>query len=320
MASEGSSIFRWIFRLAVLGVLVLLVVVVWSLGPQDRLIHDDDPDEEAVFIEIPVEGIITDSTQYGLNPVSWVDKCLDRASRDARMKGILLRVNSPGGGIRASDVILARLKEFTAQHRVPIVVWMKDVAASGGYYVSMAGSWIVAHEDTITGSIGVIWPTLNWERLTHEVGVDFGNLKSAPMKDIGSPDRPMTDEERALIQQMVDDAYAKFVGLVVAGRKGNRGAMVTEEVVRGLESRIVSGRMAFEVGLVDQVGHRSDAVAKLKELAGVERADVIEYAKPRPLIETLLLGERTVNPLEQRLARLAYLYAEGPALLALWER
>jgi protease-4 len=321
VAKEGSSFWRWIYRAALLALLVLILVALWGSTPEDRILHDDAAEEDGVFIEIPVEGVITDSDAYGTNPVTWVEKCLERAGRERRLSGILLRVNSPGGGIRASDVILRAVREFKEYHEVPVVVFMKDVAASGGYYVSMASDWIVAHEDTITGSIGVIWPTMNWEVLTKEkLGVKFSSVRSAPMKDILSPDRQMTDEERALIQGMVDDAFAKFVGLVVEGRKGKGSTPVTEESVRALQSRIVSGRLALEAGLVDQLGFREDAVAKLKELAGIERADVAEYAKPVPLLEQLFLGEKRVDPLEQRLARLAYLYAEGPPLMALWER
>jgi len=268
-----------------------------------------------------VTGVIVDSDVDGTNPVWWVGECLDLAAREEGLKGILLVVNSPGGGIRASDVILHRLRAFKEEHDVPVVVQMQDVAASGGYYVSMAADWIVAHEDTITASIGVIWTYLNWEVLTREkLGVRLENLKSAPMKDIFSPNREMTEEERNLVQGFVDDAFAKFVRLVVEGRKGKGRKPVTEESVRGLESTILLGRNAQEIGLVDELGYREDAVAKLKELAGVEAADVVRFVPPKSLLETMLTARAEHGPLSRAARRLEALWADGPGLLALWVR
>ncbi len=320
MAERRRPILPWI--LFGITLLLLVAVLLSSLAPErsPRVVLDDERNEQAVFVEIPVEGVIVDAAVEGVNPVAWVGTSLRRAAREEKLGGILLRVDSPGGGIRASDVILRAIREFRREHEIPVVVWMKDVAASGGYYVSLASDWIVAHEDTITGSIGVIWPTVNWRVLTREkLGLELDAIKSARMKDIGSPNRAMTSEERRLIQGYVDDAYAKFVRLVVEGRKKS-ARPVTEESVRALASTILTGRKALEAGLVDQLGYREDAVAKLKALAGVERADVVEYAKPKSLFETIFSARAPVSPVESRLRRLERLYAEGPPLMSLWER
>lgn len=330
MGRKGRSIWPWLLTglaivllLGFLGVGFLSAIFGGGLfgGGTGRVILDDEEDEEGVFVVIPVEGVIIDAALEGVNPVWWVERCLERAGREDGLKGILLRVNSPGGGIRASDEILRYLREFKEEHDVPIVVWMKDVAASGGYYISTGADWIVAHEDTITGSIGVIWNMMNWQELMrNKLGVEFGNVKSAPKKDIGSPNRAMTTDERALIQRFVDEAYAKFVRLVVVGRAGKGEKPVTEESVRALESTIISGRWALDEGLVDQLGSRDEALAKLRELAGIERADVVGFAKPQSLMNRLLGAEADPMPFGNRIRQLEYLYTEGPPLLSIWER
>jgi len=320
-------VWPWILGALLLGVLFIFALIFAGLSDLvpategQRVVLDDVENEQGVFVEIPVEGVIVDARAGGPNPVAWVKSCLENAAREPGLAGILLRVNSPGGGIRASDQILEYLKEFKERHAVPIVVYMTDVAASGGYYVSMASDWIVAHDDTITGSIGVIWSVMNWRELMEEkVGVRWDNVKSAEMKDIGSPNRDMTVEERALIQSYVDDAYAEFVRLVVEGRKDKGRVPVTLESVRALRSTILTGRRALEKGFVDELGFRREAVAKLREFAGIERADVVEFRPPKTFFEELMRIEGPMTPLERMAKRIELLHADGSPLLALWER
>lgn len=329
---KRRAVWPWVL----LGVLILGIGFIVMIGmafsaameaglseqSERRAVLDDADDEQGVFVEIPVEGVIIDAATTGGNPVTWLATCLEKAGKEKRLKGILLRVNSPGGGIRASAVMLKALRDFRAKHDVPIVVWMKDVAASGGYYVSMESDWIVAHEDTITASIGVIWNTMNWEVLMKDkIGVKFDPITSAPMKDIMSADRPMTAEERALIQGFVDDAFAEFVNVVVTGRAGKGETPVTNESVRALKSTILNGTRALAAGLVDQLGYRSDALAKLKELAGIERVDVVEFKRPKSFLDLMMSAQaESRDPLSTELARLSFLYSEGPPLLVLWER
>lgn len=288
-------------------------------GKTATLVSDDDP--QGTFVEIPVEGIIVDAAIDGPNPVDWVRTCLKKAEDVDDLKGVLLRVNSPGGGIRASEQILAYLRKFQEEEKVPLVVYMKDVAASGGYYVSMSSDWIVAANETITASIGVIWGYMNWQDLMeNKIGVRFDPLKSAPMKDIASPDRPMTEKEHALLQGFIDAAYDRFIEVVVEGRKGKGKVPVTEDSVRALESTVLTGRRAFEAGLVDQIGFHEEAVAKLKELSGIERARVIEFQPPQSILQMILKAQTEQGPMGMKLRRLEYLYSRGPGLLALWER
>ena len=180
---------------------------------------------------------------------------------------------------------------------------------------------IVAHDDTITGSIGVIWSIMNWRELMEEkVGVRWDNIKSAEMKDIGSPNRDMTIQERALIQTYVDDAYNKFVGLVVEGRAGKGRVPVTDASVRALQSTILTGRRALEKGFVDELGFREHAVANLRQRAGIERADIVEYRPAKTFFEELIKIEGPLTPLDRLTKRIELLHTNGSPLLALWER
>jgi signal peptide peptidase SppA len=330
MAAKRGAFWPWFLCGLAVALFVGIVVLAARIGShggtfrargEQRVVLDDEDDEKGVFVEIGVEGVIVDAAVGGANPVESLASALERAGEESDLRGLLLRVNSPGGGIRASAVMLKALLRFKAEHEVPIVVWMKDVAASGGYYVSMAADHIVAHEDTITASIGVIWQNLNWKVLMEEkLGLRFDVTKSAEMKDIGSPNREMTAEERALIQSFVDEAYDEFLSVVEKGRAGKGVEPVTKESLRALKSTILGGRRAYQAGLVDQLGYREDAVAKLKELAGIARADVVEYRRPKGLLDSLLGVRAASDPAGLLLERLRYLHTEGPALLALWER
>jgi protease-4 len=330
MTARRSTVWPWLLCGLAVSLFIGIIVLASRIGSvaggfrsqgELRVVLDDEDDEQGVFVEVGVEGVILDAAAGGQNPVAALASALERAGEEGDLRGLLLRVNSPGGGIRASAVMLRALKKFKAEHKVPIVVWMKDVAASGGYYISMAADHIVAHEDTITASIGVIWQSLNWKVLMEEkLGLRFDVTKSAEMKDIGSPNREMTDEERKLIQSFVDEAYDEFLDVVVEGRVGKGIEPVTKESLRALKSTILGGRRAYQAGLVDQIGYREDAVEKLAELAGISRADVVEYQRPKGLLDSLIGIEATTDPAAVLLERLRHLYTEGPALLALWER
>jgi protease IV len=187
---------------------------------------------------------------------------------------VILRVDSPGGGVGPSQEIhreVLRLKE-----KKPVVVSMGAVAASGGYYVSCAADKIIANEGTITGSIGVIMEFLNVERLFEWAGLKSRVIKSGKYKDIGSGTREMTDEEKKLLQAMVDDVHDQFVSAIVESRGIERAT-----VLSFADGRVFSGRQAKEIGLVDELGNFRDAVAKAAELAGIEGDPKLVYPRRR---------------------------------------
>lgn len=206
---------------------------------------------------------------------------IERAAEDGDVKAIVLAVNSPGGGVVASDEIYHALKQVDK----PIVVSMGDLAASGGYYISMAADWIVANPNTLTGSIGVISEFPNADGLLDKIGVEFVVIKSGEHKDIASPFRDMTAEEVALWQKIIDETYAGFVQIVAEGRR------MPEDRVRQLaDGSVYTGRQALDFGLVDALGYEDDAIAKAGELGGIQgKPRVIEY-KPEPGVLDYLAG------------------------------
>jgi protease-4 len=208
------------------------------------------------------------------------------ANEDDDVKAIVLAVNSPGGGANASDLIYHALKKVDK----PIVVVMGDVAASGGYYISMAADWIVANPNTLTGSIGVISEFPNAAGLLEKTGVEFVVVTSGPRKDIGSPYREMTDEERAYWQAIIDETYESFVAIVAEGRR-----MPVEDVQPLADGGVFTGKQALAVKLVDQLGYEEDAIAKAAELGGIKgEPRIIEYQNAPTFLE--LLSQTAARP------------------------
>lgn len=204
-------------------------------------------------------------------------KLIKQAERDPQVKAILLRVDSPGGSVIGSDEIYHALK----QAGKPVVVQMGALAASGGYYVSMAADHIVAHPDTLTGSIGVISEFTNIEGLYEKLGLRSTVVKSGEFKDFGNPTSPFTEEDEKLWQAVIDETYENFVKIIA----DNRG-MTVEEVERLADGRIYTGRQAFALKLVDELGYFDDAVAKAASLGGISgEPRVIEYRRQTPFAQ-----------------------------------
>ena len=212
---------------------------------------------------------------------------LKRAAADPSVKAVVVRVNSPGGSVVASNEIHKLLNDCGK----PVVFSFGETAASGGYYIACAGQWIVANPDTLTGSIGVISEIPNTDRLLDKLGVEFIVIKSGANKDIGSPFRAMTDEEKRLFQTIIDQAYDGFVKIVAEGRR------LPEDKVRQIaDGRVYTGRQALELGLVDQLGYLDDAVSKAGELGGIQgKPRVVEYI-PRLSWAEILVASLTRAP------------------------
>lgn len=187
------------------------------------------------------------------------------AGEDKSVKALLLRINSPGGSVTAAEEVgreLARFKETTNK---PIVASMGDVGASAAYWLAACQSdKIYADASTLTGSIGVYMPYMNTEELFKKIGISSGKIKSGVHKDILSPDRQMTPEERAILQKMVDEMFDQFVTTVATGRK-----MSPEQVRKLADGRVYTGKQAKELGLVDELGNYYDALAATGKLAGL---------------------------------------------------
>ena len=196
---------------------------------------------------------------------------LEQAVADEKVKGIVPHIDSPGGEVTASGTICNAVKR--ARVKKPVVVYMGSMAASGGYYVACGSKWIVAHETTFTGSIGVIMQALNYEALMGKVGVSTITFKSGKMKDMLSGSRQPTDEEKAYLQALIMQTYGKFVGIVAKERN-----LPEQELRDGVaDGRVVSGTDALAAKLVDQLGEVEDAYAKARELGGAPGASIIRY-------------------------------------------
>jgi len=236
---------------------------------------------------VDVEGMIMNARDSGLfgtgdNPTALTVEKLQKAAEDPQVKAVVLRINSPGGGVTASDIIyreILRVKNGDSIHKYPpkpVVAAMLDISASGGYYIACAADQIVAEPTTITGSIGVIMLTFNAKGLLDKVGVSTDAIKSGPNKDAGSPFRPLKPEERQIFQGMIDEFYGRFVDVVASSR-----TKLTKEKVRELaDGRVYSGCQAQKLGLVDDLGGLDSAIDRAKELAGMKKAKVIMYHRP----------------------------------------
>jgi protease-4 len=203
---------------------------------------------------------------------------------DSAIKAIVLRIDSPGGSVAPSQEIYDAVRK-TAE-RKPVVVSMGSVAASGGYYIAVAGQQIVANPGTMTGSIGVIMEFANYEELLKKIGWQNIVVKSGRFKDIGSPNRPMTDADRQLLQTMIDDVQSQFVNAVAQGRN-----LSLEKVREVADGRIMTGQQALAAGLVDKLGGLDTAIDLAAELAGIDDPKVVYPLEPPPkLIDYLMQG------------------------------
>ena len=209
-----------------------------------------------------------------------VRELLQKAEGEEKVRGVILSINSPGGSAVASD----RVWEEIRSAKKPVVVLMGDTAASGGYFIASAADKIVAGEATLTGSIGVIAEVYNLADLYEKLGIKVEVFKKGEFKDILSPVRERTDEEKKMLDELLDDAYGLFLRRVAEGR-----GLKADEVKELAEGKIYSGKKALEVGLVDEVGNLQKAVEVVKDLAGIEEAKVFEYSRVG-ILESLLGG------------------------------
>jgi protease-4 len=234
---------------------------------------------------------------------------LEKASGDRKLKAVVLKINSPGGTVTTSDILFQELDGFRRRTKLPVVAVMMDVAASGGYYIALAADTIVAHPTTVTGSIGVIMVTVNADGLLQKIGVTAAAIKSGPFKDMGSPLRTLTPEERAIFQSVIDELYGQFVGKVAERRK------VSLETAKKLgDGRIYTAQQA----LADRIGYIPDALEVARQAAGVSEARIVVYRRPRDYRATYYAGTRSDSEVEIPFARLAAMVTSGPKFLYLW--
>lgn len=249
---------------------------------------------------VTINGIITDNArnQAGNNMVDVIKAQLDRAKDDDRVKAVILKVDSPGGEVMASDEINKAVADFQDKSHKPVVCSMGSLAASGGYYVSAPCRWIVANELTITGSIGVILHTWNYRGLMDKVGLAPVIYKSGLYKDMLSGERSTNEipaEERVMVQGLIDETYQKFKNVVADGRNAaheknkTEGHALVNNWTNYADGRVLSGTQAFKYGFVDELGNFDDAVKTTKKIAGITKANLVEYRERYDISEFLRL-------------------------------
>jgi protease IV len=260
-------------------------------GPQLQEAILKDNDAENKIAVITVDGIITShqADESGNDMVEVIKAQLDKAKKDSGVKAVILKVDSPGGEVMASDEIYRAIKKFQGgKNGKPVICSMGSLAASGGYYISSPCRWIVANQLTITGSIGVIMETVNYRGLMDKIGVEPYVFKSGKYKDMLSGMRETNEipsGEHALVQGLIDQTYQKFKGVVAEGRNAahqknkDEGQPLADDWANYADGRVVSGDQALQLGLVDELGDFQDAVDRAKEIAGIEneKANLIEY-------------------------------------------
>lgn len=250
---------------------------------------------------VKIEGSIYDSRDI-INQIK-------KYRRNDAVKGIVVRINSPGGGVSPTQEIVYELEKTRKERNIPIYCSMGSIAASGGYYIATACDEIYANPGTITGSIGVIISLADVSELIAKIGFKMNVIKSGEFKDTGSIFREMSDDERKLLEGLVDDIYNQFVEAVVEGRSDilkkklgvNKEDKVREYILKYADGRVFSGRQAEEYGFIDELGTLSECIDACAKEAGIEgKPKVIFPKKPRGLLD-ILLGENTLSPIKDRL-------------------
>jgi protease-4 len=308
-----TVVFLGLFLLSLLGHFAGLtrVVIPRSRSGTDRsrnleevVIEPTNSDQKIAVIE--VEGIISSGEvdRTGVDMVQNIKDQLQMAERDSDVKAVILKVNSPGGEVLASDEINRAISRFEDQSHKPVVASMGTLAASGGYYISAPCRWIVADELTLTGSIGVIMHAYNYRQLMDKVGIHPRVFKSGQFKDMLSgeqDEKNMTAEEKQtqkqeddMVQALIDDTYNKFKEAVKTGRERaakeneGKGKSLVDDWQDFADGRVLSGKQAMQFGFVDELGDLDTALKRAKTLTGIARANVVQYRIPFDLGSVLL--------------------------------
>ncbi len=234
----------------------------------------------AKVLLMELSGMISSQDSEGLvsrqNLVAQIKEELTRAAEDSDVKALVIRINSPGGTVTASDILYHEIKHFKTTRKIPVIASIMDIGASGGYYIAAAADKIVAHPSSITGSLGVIMLTMNASGLLEKIGVQATAVTSGPRKDMGSPFRAMTEEERAIFQGVINGLYERFLAVIQEGRPG----LQPEQIRKLADGRIYTGEQAKALNLIDQVGYLEEAIDLAKRTAGLDQARIVVYSRP----------------------------------------
>ena len=250
-----------------------------KMGPLEETVISGKGADKVLVMDI--SGLLTSSRPSGFfdeligrpSLPTRIKEELEKAADDSRVKAIVLRINSPGGTVTASDILHHEIRTFKEKRTIPVVASIMDLGTSGGYYVAMAGDRVVAHPSAVTGSLGVIMVTMNASGLLEKVGVEAIAVTSGQHKDMGSPFRAMTEKDRAIFQSVIDSFFQQFLRVIEKGRP----TLKPETIQHLADGRIYSAQQAKELGLVDEIGYLDDAIELAKRAAGITDAKVVRY-------------------------------------------
>jgi protease-4 len=247
---------------------------------------------------VEVEGLLINARTGGLlqpgeNKLSLFTQQMERAAGDPEVKAVVLRINSPGGTVTCSDNMYDIVKRFRKETGKPVVSSCQEVCASGGYYIACASDQIVANPTSVVGSIGVIMTTFEVSGTMSKLGIKSEAITSGPLKDMGSPFKPLTPEARLVMQGMIDEYYGRFKTVVCS----NRTKLGDEEAIKtATDGRVFSGDQALAMGLVDRVGRLEDAIDVAKQLSKSPDAMVIMYKRPLGYSGSIYADQSTPEP------------------------
>jgi protease IV len=311
----------WVLMLAVF---VIPACATIQLGPslgslEETVLQGDGPGK---ILLIDIRGVINNQKDRAftgattsLGMVEWVREIIAKAEKDDEVKALLIKVNSPGGTVTASDIILHDLLLYKKKHAIPIYVQVMDLAASGGYYIALAGDEIIAHPTSLVGSIGVIAFKVNVKNLMGKVGVDWEIVKSGDKKDFMSPFRSFTDEERNLFQNTIDNFHNRFVSVI----DENRLQLDNAEIKSLADGRVFDAEQAMKLKLIDHIGYISDTVERIKNNLGDSDLQVVSYLREgdyKSNLYSLSPQSPTINLINLNLGLDSY--ALSPYFLYLW--
>jgi len=270
---------------------------------------------------IDISGMITDqeSSSGLVNPrtePSLVDQVKDelkKAEDDDHVKAVVLRINSPGGTVTASDIIYHELTGFKARTKRPVIASIMDLGTSGAYYIAQAADRIIANPTAVTGSIGVIMVQANVQGLLEKIGVQTTEIKSGEKKFMGSPFRPLTPDEQKIFQNVIDDMYRQFLSIVGKGRP----ALTADQIRAAADGRIYTADQAKELGLIDEIGYLDEAIGVAKKAAKLDEAKIVTYHQSSDYKSTIYsVGNGGKGGLEINLGSLAAF--ASPRFMYLW--
>lgn len=244
------------------------------------------------FLLLDISGVISEKERSGglkekPSMVADIKEALQKAEKDDEIAGVLLRINSPGGTVTASDTILHELLAFKARKKVPLFACIIGMGTSGGYYVASAADEISAQPTAVTGSIGVLLMRFNVEGLLTKIGIAEHTVKSVDKKDFLSPFRPITPEEEKIIQAVIDSLHQRFMEVILA-RPGN--TLTREELRQLADGRIYTAQQAAAARLIDRVGYLDESITAMKKKLNLEQARIVTYYRPGSYRGTIYSG------------------------------